>query len=316
MLENTKLNNTDRTIIALAVIALIFSFTSRFDFNYTRLFGGVWNFGHVVAFYIWTYLCLRFIKPLRALSFIVQFLVLLFIALVFGLFIEFMQTLVGRDADMGDVVSDLTGTSLAVLIHSNKKNTVLKSLRVPLIILIVSGTLFQHKKIVLYPVNDYYTYQNFPILIDPSLPFESTKFETKKIHSFKKILIDSKSYFKVVFSKAEYSTLFMGFFPLDWEDYDEVKIKVFNPSDKALSIYCRVHDLPHLNNKYDNNDRFSRAIEIQPGNSIINLSIDDIYNAPATRKMDLTKMAAIGFFTNYAKELNELHIYGAELVKH
>ena len=214
MFVKTKLNNVDKVIVLLAIVALIFSFTARFNFPYTRLFGSVWNLGHIAAFFIWTYLCLRFVEPVNRLNLLKQTLVLLSVSLLFGIFMEAAQFAIGRDAQIDDIISDLIGTSLAILFYSNKRSELTGKLRSLILFILVCVIIFIHKNIILVPVNDYYTYKQFPVLINPSSPFEITKLDPKKIKSLSLENDGDEKYFKIVFSKAQYSTVMMGFFPV------------------------------------------------------------------------------------------------------
>lgn len=312
-MASSKLNKFDICIIVLAVVALIFSFTARFDFPFTRLFGVVWNLGHVVAFYIWTYLCLRFIKPLKNLSLLKQTLILVFSAAVFGCLIEVAQIGVGRDAEIGDIISDLLGTGLAILLHSNRIDQLPLKMKPFMLALLFSATMFLHKNIFIVPFNDYFTYQQFPVLINPATPFEKTKIETTKIEYLKALENNSDTYFKIIFSTARYSTLMMGFFPLDWNGYEYLEIELYNPEPENLSIVCRIHDLPHIYNDYDYNDRYSKRFNLAPGENLIKIAIPDIVNAPLNREMNLQKMAAVGLFMTDADRERELHLYKMQL---
>ncbi len=309
-----KINSVDKALIALAFIALVFSFTARFDFTYIRLFGSIWNLGHIVAFYLWTYLSLRFIKPLQQYSLLKQFIVLVIATCVFGVFIEFMQLAVGRSAEINDILSDVSGCILALLFHSNKKSQLGKKNTKVIVIVIILFLLVLHKNIFQIPVNDYYTYQQFPVLIDPQTPFEITKLDNESLSSLKKITVNDESYFQLIFSKAEYSTVMMGYFPLDWSDYEYLEINLYNPEDQELEINCRIHDLPHLDNDQVFDDRFNRTFILEPGNNQLQISVNEILNSPVSRKLNSEKMASVGLFTIDSKEEREIHLLKMKLI--
>ncbi len=79
----------------------------------------------------------------------------------------------------------------------------------------------------------------------------------------------------------------------DWRGYSLLSFDIFSDLDTTVSLYFRLHDTHH--NK-DFKDRYNNQFVIEPGLNQISIPVEDIENAPAGRKMDLTNIRTFGIF--------------------
>ena len=311
------LSKTDKIVIVFAIIALIFSFTARFEVPSTRLFGAVWNFGHIVAFYIWTYLCLRLFDPLKQLSPSAQYLTILFTTLVFGVLMEYAQSYIGRSAEIGDLMSDICGSTLAYLFHSNKARQMNLLLRDCLVFFIILFILILHRGIALVPINDYYTYQSFPVLVNPASSFEISKFEPdRSVKVSKQHNSQQQPFFNLRFSpRNEFSTLMIEFFPVSWEGHQNLVMKLDNHQEENIELTVRINDSAHRDNEGVYEDRYNGNFTLEPGLNTITIPVVDILMAPENRQMNLARIDAIGMFLSNLEQEKTLGLYSIALEK-
>lgn len=80
----------------------------------------------------------------------------------------------------------------------------------------------------------------------------------------------------------------------DWRGYSRLMIDITNPGDRPLALTLRVHDRAHDNRA---SDRFNRNLLLGPSQrQVIAMPLDEIEQAPAARRMDLSRIAGIILF--------------------
>jgi len=91
----------------------------------------------------------------------------------------------------------------------------------------------------------------------------------------------------------------LKYFPSDWREYKQVKLRFFNPSTSDLTLVIRIHDAKHVTGSYAYayNDRFNLKVILNQGWSDKVISLVDVESAPRTRKMDLGNIVDISFFS-------------------
>ncbi len=305
----------NKAIILLALLALILSFTAKFEIYFTRIFGELWNLGHILAFYVWTYLCVSYSKKLQSYSFINQIFIVSSGALLFGGAIEYIQFHIGRAAELADVGRDLLGALLALSIHSSKRTTLGATKLLCMKAVLLLCVILLHRNLLVIPINEYYTYKQFPVLLEPSTPFEKTRVTNSALYTLVKNGDQGKSYFDIKFTTTKYSGIAIDFFPVDWSAYNYIMIDVYNPEQAPYNITCRIHDGLHEDGNEEYSDRFNQSFKLFPGGNKIKINIDKIKNAPATRKMNLAEIASIGLFTTQLEEPKKMHLIKIELGK-
>lgn len=258
-----------------------------------------WNLGHVVAYCLWTYLLVKYYRPLARQSYIYQWLWTLSIALVFGVIVEIIQkNYLGRTADMNDVIKNMIGCCLAMVFFVPTRTLIR---RIPLLLLQVFVVLLimgEFLPLALALTDEFIAREQFPFLGTFETPFEISRWEgnNSKIVIDHRIKSSGKASLRINLRTDGYTGADLKFFPRDWRNYSTLSFKVFNPKPYAKRMVCRVNDFGHIRNGYHNYDRFSQRIRITPGWNLIEIPMQQIENAPRDRKMDLSEIEGFAIY--------------------
>jgi len=84
---------------------------------------------------------------------------------------------------------------------------------------------------------------------------------------------------------------------VDWHQFTKLELDLFNPGDKPLTLSITVCDKMHASSDWATADRFSRTIELPAGVHVpVSVELADVESAPATRPMDLSRIASLNLF--------------------
>lgn len=87
----------------------------------------------------------------------------------------------------------------------------------------------------------------------------------------------------------------------DWRRYGRIVLDLTNPEPESLRLTLRIHDRGHDNRR---NDRFNRRISIPPAARVqVAISLAEVQAAPASRQMDLSRIAGVMIFAGGEPEL-------------
>ncbi len=279
----------------LLLLGSYFLFSDGLGNRAVRSAKELWDLGHIVYFAVMVFLLVE-LGLLKKFSLPVQWLALLLLSLLWGTLIEVLQYDTQRTPDLADIFRDLTGCLLVLSFHP----ALLKLSSNPgrlLIRLLVSLLLFvQLIPLSIALIDETIARQQFPVLSNFETPFELDRWGGGEI-----VQLDEGSDFyqlKVNLTTSTYSGLGMKYFMSDWRGFDTVKLKLFNPSHKALNLVVRIHDAEHEtgNRAYAYSDRFNTRVKLKRGWNDITIALDIVESAPRRRKMDLSQVADISFF--------------------
>jgi hypothetical protein len=79
----------------------------------------------------------------------------------------------------------------------------------------------------------------------------------------------------------------------DWRGHDHLVLEIVSTQAAALELTLRIHDAGH-NQAYT--DRFNRLLSLSQGNNRFRIVLADVSNAPAGRRMDMSRIAGIVLF--------------------
>ena len=82
----------------------------------------------------------------------------------------------------------------------------------------------------------------------------------------------------------------------DWRDYSALLVEFHLDGDKPLDVNIRIHDQDHRLGEQPYDDRFNKAIRLLPGHNTLLIPLEEIRDAPAKRKMDLSQIHEIIIF--------------------
>ncbi len=105
----------------------------------------------------------------------------------------------------------------------------------------------------------------------------------------------------------QYPGTSLVYFPGDWNGYELLVIRLFNPSSGALEINIKVHDRAH-EKAYRYRDRFNLSTQVKPGWSDLEIRLNEIKNAPRERKMNMREISNLGIFTGNLKMPELLYV--------
>jgi hypothetical protein len=96
----------------------------------------------------------------------------------------------------------------------------------------------------------------------------------------------------------------------DWTGYGRLVFTVASQLESSLTLNVRIHDAWHVN-RYD--DRFNAQYEIKPGTNRIEISLDDVREAPVAREMDMRRIRGIILFVYQLREPSHVYLSALRL---
>ncbi len=302
-------------IFIMALLALALLFIGGPEHYDPRSFQTVWNLGHIITFFLWTYLCLLYFHKLRSYTFLKQLCLFAIFALVLGVVIECLQSLIGRDPSWYDVINDILGSVLAVSLLSNQHRQTSHTKQLLVIASLFLAILAHNRELAVVLIDDYHARQQFPVLADFSNRFELSRWQGDAlIQIVNDDQLSATSSLKVDLNTHQYSGVMLQHFPSDWSVYSEMRISIYNPATEALRLTCRIHDKAHEKSKQHYDDRFNRQIVLQHGWNNLQIKLEDVIKAPVHRQMDMSDMMAVGLFATQLQQPQTFYIGDVQLL--
>jgi hypothetical protein len=296
-------------ICILLLIGFPFFFFGGPGYHAARSFKAVWNLGHILFFFLATWLYLAFAgnHENRAGSRLFFFEVF-FIVLLAGIVIELIQkALGGRIVDAGDIYRDGLGCVVAFVFTGSLPVTRKDHL---LLGYAIVGLLFMAAWPVYRSLADEQTARSqFPLLADFETPFERWRFgDIRQLQREQKIARHGRYGLRVQLSTATYSGTSLFYFPHDWRNYRMLHFSIYNPENNNLTLHCRIHDTPHGQHGMRFDDRFHRRFELHFGWNDCSVALEDVQAAPTTRLMDMAQVESFAIFVVRQKRPRVLYL--------
>jgi VanZ family protein len=221
--------------------------------------------------------------------------------LIFGLLIEAVQSLVGRDPSLYDVLMDLLGIAAGGIVYVGIIRRSFSPHLSIAILLILTLTAFS------IPLHWFIVYQvraaQFPRLIDPENYFSraliegSAGGEVRQVDVPKGWLLPADSNIDV----CAYVSLLEGRWPgvdmqepePDWRGYESLEVIIYSDRGGDLPLTLRVHDKSH-NRRHE--DRYNHRLLVHPGYNHFSLPLSEIEHAPNGRAMDMAAISDVMIF--------------------
>lgn len=253
----------------------------------TKLFGALWNCGHV-AFFAVLIIALSERFDVRNWRIALAMGLAVFVG---GGLIEIIQTYVGRDGNWADILLDVSGAWLALfwMLPSSKwiwlGRVTSIALLTPNLFLVINEARYQYNAIGKFPLIA--GFESSIELLGYKNRFElSDQFHTQGSMSVK-IKLTTDRYSGITFNR-----LFN-----DWSSYKLLKYDIYNPEAESFELHIRVNDVQHDINGWQTNDRFNQSFIINPGWNQLVFSVSDIQQSPVNRQMNLAKISQIVIFS-------------------
>ncbi|MEM7016360.1 MAG: hypothetical protein AAF512_03350 [Pseudomonadota bacterium] len=290
--------NNSQLFLAAGIVSIcaILLFIPWNDVYHPRSLKTLWNLGHFPLFACTALLGLRYFNLLNTLTYEIQLLVVLGLACVVGLAIEYIQLGLGRNFSLGDVAIDLAGAFFTIAWFATGR-AIFQSF--PLICrwfsigLIIIG-LFP---LYLNVSDEISAREQFPQLAT----FES-KLELERFRGSASLRLEN-GVVRITFGTEKYSFFALNYFPRDWRDYQTLQLHFNNLNQQAITLTCRIHDIWH-DQSYD--DRYNKTHTIYPGETTIIIELDDVRTQPKSRELELSKVGQLACFTSQQRSPVEL----------
>jgi VanZ family protein len=267
------------------------------DANSHRIYQEFWDTGHMVLFAGLAMILLS-LPMFNKKPWWLWFVLISVFCLVLGMAIEVVQLVVGRNFEMKDLLNDLLGGYLGLLIVTALQAHRPVAIRVsmyPLMLLLIAIVL---KPLAFVVIDEFVMEEEFPILADFETTYELSRWD----NNLASLSIDNsqKRYgekaMRIEFSAGEYPDITLKDFPRNWQDYVAVKFSIFNTTDSNLDMELKIYDWQHVKNGYDYSDRFNKELTLHPGWNDFNIAMEEIQSAPKHRSLELENIASFSLF--------------------
>jgi len=296
VLNRNVLSGLSRNHICLIFFVFLLSFLFFIggpDDHSCRSFKAVWNLGHLLYYAILPLLIFSF--PLKIVNNqVTRALIVVLITLLLGVLVEIIQNGLNRTPDVGDLYRNMLGASVAILFFLPNREFISRVALIALKGIVIILILIQLVPVGIALVDEQQARFDYPILADFQTPFQAGRWTGRTAFRVVNTIDRPGNYaLDVTLTTAKYSGANLKYFPEKWEPYTWFEFSVYNPSMEPLTLICRIHDKDH-NNEY--NDRFNRSYLFAHGWNSVQISLEEIREAPEGRQMDLTRICSVTIF--------------------
>lgn len=301
-------------ILAMALLTALFFFGGP-DYHSSRSFKHFWNLGHILYFSFFPFLILSF-ECFRKQNPIAQVSIIIIATLLLGILVELGQSAFSRTPDIGDLFRNLIGAGVALcfLLPVRKRFPSKLLLLFKFILVILTG--LQIRPIAVALIDEHHARNEFPVLSDFQRAMQLDRWEGGADISIEKdINVQGNRAMRADLDTQLYSGFTLKYFPRNWRGYQWFRFRIYNPSEEAIRLTCRIHDKWHTQGPQLYADRFNRTRSIPVGWHTIAIPLDDVRMAPAGREMDLGRIYAVGFFATQLPRPRTIYIDDLRLKK-
>ncbi len=292
------------SIAGLLAIVLLFPFPLS-----ARHWGELFNLAHAPAFFLAFLLvaglfdpsCIGFPKSWQRILPLGtgRLIVLVSVLLVLGATCEVLQGFVERTPSVSDVVANGCGL-IAGSFWCLSRQRIARAGRIGLSI-VVAGLLSAASWSPILELYDcYLQHQNFPLLASFERPRElhawyaheatisqSTTWSTRDSASMR---VQGSAGTKHPGARFQWP---IG----NWDESTALEMDVINPGEKPLTLRISIADKLHAASGHAATDRFGTSVELPSEKQVhIRIELADVQNAPASRRMDMTRIESLNLF--------------------
>jgi len=280
------------------IVAFPFFFLGGPDATSSKLYGALWDCGHIVFFIALVFALNRKIDLTRW-----QFALMTLLAVfVGGGLIEVIQSYTGRDGNWDDLLRDLSGTCVGLFWLRPPSLSIWLGRIVALAFLIPSLS------VVFFEAwFQYQAMKKFPLIAGFESSIElygqkptaqlSPQFHTQGHYSLKLNLTTER------YSGISFKRLFNN-----WSAYKQLKFDIYNPDGLPLTMVVRVNDITHEKTGWVDDDRFNKRFQVNPGWNHMVFSLAEIQKGPTKRLMDLSQVSLIVIYATQLPEARTIYL--------
>lgn len=263
-----------------------------------RSFKSLWNLGHILYFALLPVLLPSF-SPKKELRLIVQIFIIVGITLILGALVEVFQYGFKRTPDMGDLFRNMIGACIAICFLLPIRKSVPKTPILILKTIIVFLVASQFYPIVIALIDEHHARRDFPILSNFQTSLQIHRWSSDAVITIENdIGHQGNRAMRADLTTQLYSGFALKYFPVNWQQYQCIQFRIYNPSTDAITITCRIHDKTHALGVQQYQDRYNTTHSIPQGWKTITISLEEVRRAPDNRQMDLSQIYGIGFFAS------------------
>ena len=295
-------------------LLIVFLFVGGPD-NYShRLLKEIWDTGHIVLFagLIWLFLLMPLLKNRRWIE---LFLFTTVFSLLLGFAIEFLQILVGRDFDVKDVLNDVLGGYLGLLIFTALQSQRHIAISIFMYFSMLSIIVFSLKPLTITMMDEFRMNADFPMLASFEAPYELSRWENNlsSAYAVKKHARHESKSMRIDFDAGKYPGVTLKYFPRDWQDFSLITFSVFNSGNENILMELKIHDRQHALKGRKYTDRFNRKFKLKQGWNDLVVLMEEVESAPRGREMNLSEITNFSLFLHDLKKPATLYLDGLRL---
>jgi len=294
-------------LFILSVIFFVLLFVGGPDYYSTRSFKAAWDLGHVLVFFLLTYLALE-LKTFKKLNVISQIGIVLGFTIFMGLGIEWIQSFIGRDPEIADLRRNLEGSVLAIVLLIPYQ---IKFFNLKRVLLFIISLLIIIETIPLAKAfnDEWQTRDQFPVLSNLENWFDDERWESTASHLRAQDVASQGDYsLKAELTTQKYSGVYLKYFINDWSDFTTLKFSIYNPQNDPFELHCRLHDENHIKYGQAYDDRYNTILKIEPDWNHFEIPLNEIKEAPESRMIDLRQIKSLAFFVMRLKANRYIYI--------
>jgi VanZ family protein len=221
--------------------------------------------------------------------------------LLFGVLIEGVQSQIGRDPSLYDLLMDLLGIVSGVVLYLGfvRRSFPFGMTLAAVAILALAAFSRPAYWLMVYRVRA----DLFPRLMDPESYFANGLLEANPGGEINRIDLPENwsippelgihSCIYVSLPGGRWPGIDMAEPEPDWRGYESLNLAIYSDQENDLTLILRIHDRMH-NNRVE--DRFKRRLTVGPGYNHFSIPLKQISRAPVTRSMDLSAISDVKIF--------------------
>ncbi|MES9944193.1 MAG: VanZ family protein [Candidatus Thiodiazotropha sp.] len=220
------------------------------------------------------------------------------LTLLFGIAMEAVQYLVGRDPSLYDIFMDLLGIVAGGVLYCGFIKRTFSPRHSLLIVTLL--TLLAFSQPIYWSLVYQVRVDQFPRLINPDSFFSRALLEGSEGGAIRPIELprDASIPADSGIDSCVYVSLVEGPWPgvdmqepePDWRGYAYFELAIYSDQGGDLPLTLRIHDQGH-NRHYE--DRYNRLLTVHPGYNHFSLPMHEIEHAPSGRNMDLANISDV-----------------------
>ncbi|OUS09366.1 hypothetical protein A9Q90_03385 [Gammaproteobacteria bacterium 54_18_T64] len=259
----------------------------------------IWNAGHLVLFALLSYG--YFSRPTLARHGLAYRVILTnIVALGLGAGIEYLQLQLGRSFSCADIVNDVIGANLGLLVLALYKTRVkgLERLTIQLGFILMLGLGLRDVELQLW--DEWAMRSDFPVLANFETSIQLQRWEFANVVARRSQQFSrSDSYsLEAQFLNGDYPSISLNHLIGDWSGLQFLHLSVYSVSEQITSFELEVFDRQYRLNGFHFDDKFNTPLAIAPGWNFINIPLQVIENAPQQRNMDMRFIQSLSLFTH------------------